>query len=133
MFLSVITGASDGIGAEYAKELGSRGFNLLLISRTASKLDNVASTIRANNSTIQVQTIELDFVKDPIDDNFSTIEKTLEPLQPIGILVNNVAMNYNHPQLFHSTRIEDDENIIHTNISVTNRMTKLILPKMIQK
>ena len=133
MFLSVITGASDGIGAEYAKELGSRGFNLLLISRTASKLENVASKIRANNSTIQIQTIAMDFVKEPIDDNFSTIEKALEPLQPIGILVNNVAMNYNYPQLFHSTPIEGDEKIVHTNISVTNRMTKLILPRMIQK
>ena len=65
--------------------------------------------------------------------NFSTIEKALEPLQPIGILVNNVAMNYNYPQLFHSTPIEGDEKIVHTNISVTNRMTKLILPRMIQK
>ena len=38
---AVITGASDGIGAEYARQLARRGFNICLVSRTKSKLDAV--------------------------------------------------------------------------------------------
>ena len=38
---AVVTGASDGIGAEYARQLAKRGFNVCLISRTLSKLENI--------------------------------------------------------------------------------------------
>jgi 17beta-estradiol 17-dehydrogenase / very-long-chain 3-oxoacyl-CoA reductase len=35
---AVVTGASDGIGAEYCKQLSKLGFNIVLVSRTLSKL-----------------------------------------------------------------------------------------------
>lgn len=38
---AIVTGASDGIGKAYAFELAKRGFNLLLLSRTESKLQSV--------------------------------------------------------------------------------------------
>ena len=38
---AVVTGASDGIGAEYCKLLAEDGFNIVLISRTMSKLEKV--------------------------------------------------------------------------------------------
>ena len=38
---AVVTGASDGIGAEYCYHLAKQGFNLVLISRTKSKLESV--------------------------------------------------------------------------------------------
>ncbi len=41
----VVTGASDGIGRAYALELAKNGFNVLLISRTKSKLEEVAKEI----------------------------------------------------------------------------------------
>ena len=34
----LVTGAGDGIGAEFAKQLASQGFNIVLVSRTESKL-----------------------------------------------------------------------------------------------
>lgn len=38
---AVITGASDGIGAEYARQLAARNFNICLVSRTLMKLQAV--------------------------------------------------------------------------------------------
>lgn len=38
---ALVTGASDGIGAEYCKQLARRGFNIVLVSRTLKKLENV--------------------------------------------------------------------------------------------
>lgn len=43
--LLVITGSTDGIGLEYAKELAKQGLNIVLISRTESKLMKVAKEI----------------------------------------------------------------------------------------
>lgn len=42
---AVVTGASDGIGKAYAFELARLGFNVVLISRTAAKLEAVADEI----------------------------------------------------------------------------------------
>ena len=39
---ALVTGSSDGIGAEYAKLLALKGFNICLVSRTKSKLERVA-------------------------------------------------------------------------------------------
>jgi len=38
---AVVTGASDGIGRAYAIEFARRGFNVVIISRTESKLKDV--------------------------------------------------------------------------------------------
>ena len=58
---AVVTGASDGIGKAMSIELGKRGFNVCLISRTKSKLDEVASTIATGS--VQTRTIAFDFSK----------------------------------------------------------------------
>ena len=42
---AVVTGSSDGIGKAYARELAKQGLNIVLLSRTQSKLDAVASEI----------------------------------------------------------------------------------------
>lgn len=42
---AVVTGASDGIGKAYCYALAKRGFNIVMISRTKSKLDKVAADI----------------------------------------------------------------------------------------
>jgi len=40
---AVITGASEGIGRDYALQLAKAGFNLILVSRTTANLERVAS------------------------------------------------------------------------------------------
>lgn len=41
----MVTGATDGIGREYVKELARRGINIVLISRTTEKLIEMAHEI----------------------------------------------------------------------------------------
>jgi short-subunit dehydrogenase len=38
---ALVTGASDGMGAEYCRELARRGFNVIMVSRTQRKLEKV--------------------------------------------------------------------------------------------
>lgn len=42
---AVVTGATDGIGKSYAEQLAKKGLNIVLISRSADKLNNVAKEI----------------------------------------------------------------------------------------
>jgi short-subunit dehydrogenase len=56
----VVTGSTDGIGRQYAKELAGQGMNIVLISRTESKLIEVAKEIgneRATDKNSRKQTI----------------------------------------------------------------------------
>lgn len=41
----MVTGATDGIGKSYAKQLAKKGLNIILISRSQAKLEIVASEI----------------------------------------------------------------------------------------
>lgn len=43
---ALVTGASDGIGAEYCMQLAKEGFNICLVSRTRSKLEAVENKIK---------------------------------------------------------------------------------------
>jgi len=46
IFVLVVTGATDGIGKGYAQVLAEKGLNVVLISRTQSRLDDTAEEIR---------------------------------------------------------------------------------------
>ena len=46
---ALITGASSGIGVEYAKEFARRGSNVVLVARRKDRLDAVAALIRAES------------------------------------------------------------------------------------
>lgn len=41
----MVTGATDGIGKAYARELAKQGMNIILVSRTQAKLESVAAEI----------------------------------------------------------------------------------------
>ena len=43
---ALVTGGSDGIGAEYCLELAKEGFNICVVSRTRSKLEAVEKRIK---------------------------------------------------------------------------------------
>lgn len=45
LIFTVVTGASDGIGKEFAIQLASAGFNVLLVARNSEMLNDVAAKI----------------------------------------------------------------------------------------
>ena len=49
---AIITGATDGIGLEYARQLAEKGYNLLLLSRNESKLKKIKNSIIADNDVV---------------------------------------------------------------------------------
>eukprot|EP01096_Ripella_sp_DP13-Kostka_P006521 TRINITY_DN2339_c0_g2_i1.p2 TRINITY_DN2339_c0_g2~~TRINITY_DN2339_c0_g2_i1.p2 ORF type:complete len:315 (-),score=183.69 TRINITY_DN2339_c0_g2_i1:45-989(-) len=126
---AVVTGASDGIGKSYAVELAKRGFNIFLISRTQAKLESVAAEIEAAYK-VKTEVLAIDF-QNAGKEEFDLIGERLGSLEKIGVLVNNVGVNYEFPARFGDASNEEDDKLIHVNITVTNHMTKLVLPSMI--
>jgi short-subunit dehydrogenase len=56
---AVIAGASEGLGAEFARQVAARGVNLILVARRAAELEALASSLR-ERSPIEVRTAVLD-------------------------------------------------------------------------
>jgi len=59
---AVVTGATDGIGKAYCEQLAKEGINILLISRTLEKLQNVAKEIE-DKYNIKTDVLAADFTK----------------------------------------------------------------------
>lgn len=85
-YVQVVTGSTDGIGKEYAKELAARGINLVLISRSIERLEKTKNEIVQENPTIEVKVIVADFSKG--EGVFEKLKEQLKDI-PIGILGNS--------------------------------------------
>ena len=85
---ALITGASTGIGAEFARQLAARGANLVLVARSIDKLDALAESLRAQH--------HVDVVTEGLDlSTPDASEQLFKRVTDLGItvdfLVNNAA------------------------------------------
>lgn len=87
MTTALITGASSGIGAVYARRLAARGHHLVLVARATDRLNALATELRnAHGVAIEVVTADL------IDGSqLETVLQRLRSEPPIDILVNNAG------------------------------------------
>lgn len=127
---AVVTGSTDGIGKSYAEQLAKRGMNVVLISRSQDKLNQVSSEIK-EKFKVETRTIAVDFASEDIYDKIETGLAGLE----IGVLVNNVGMSYEYPEYF--LDIPDLDNtikkLININVLSVCKMTRLVLPRMVER
>lgn len=82
--VAIITGASSGLGAEFARSLSAQGYRLLLIARREEKLQEVAQSIHTIADILPLDLTEVDACKKVVD-YLNTHE-----LQP-SLLINNAG------------------------------------------
>ncbi|EDO16490.1 hypothetical protein Kpol_513p6 [Vanderwaltozyma polyspora DSM 70294] len=125
----VITGASDGIGKEFAFQMAKRGFNLILISRTLSKLETLQKEI-STKYNVKVEVLAIDVAKDS-EDNYSAIKELCGKF-PITALINNVGQSHSIPVPFLETDEDEMRRIITINNTATLMITQIIAPMIIK-
>lgn len=126
---AVVTGATDGIGLEYVRQLAEKGYNLLLLSRTEEKLQNVAFEIGAKYPQTKVDYLVVDFTKTDIYDD---IRKKINSLN-IYILINNVGIMHLIPELFADYPEGYNSKQINANIVSATEMTEIAIKKMLSQ
>jgi len=123
---AVVTGATDGIGKAYAQQLAKSKMNIVLISRTQSKLDTVAEEIKAANKDVKVEVVAADLGQESA---FAVVEAALAG-KDIGVLVNNVGISYDYPDELLEISDERIGQLIALNITALTRMSKMVLAGM---
>jgi len=83
---SLVTGASSGLGAEFARQLAARGSNLVLVARSADRLEALADDLRARHR-VTVTTLPADL---SLADEVSRVAAFTAATE-IHVLVNNAG------------------------------------------
>jgi len=84
----LITGASRGLGAEFARQCAERGLNVILIATNADLLRAQADSIRSLYG-VEARTVALDLGREDILKDLPAVTDSLE----IGLLVNNAGVS----------------------------------------
>lgn len=123
---TLITGASAGIGLEFAHVFAARTHNLILVARREDKLLELKKIIEEKYS-VSVEIIIQDLTK---QDAAKTIYEKIKDKQ-IDVLINNAGFGV-HGE-FIQTDTQKELEMIQVNITVLTELTKYILPDMVQR
>jgi len=125
--IAVVTGASSGIGAIYADRLAARGYDLVLVARSADKLAQVADPIRAKSGrTVDVLPADLADAAD-----LARVEAVLKTVPNITLLVNNAGLGgaLTPPE----SDVDQMTAMIALNVTALTRLTYAIVPRFVAR
>ena len=117
----LITGASKGLGSNFAKVLANDGFRIIGVGRNKDDLKKVISELP--NSKLNHDYLVLDIT----DEN--QVQEKLKNIQIYG-LVNNAGIA--NTKLLHEETYEDINRIVNTNLIGSLNVSRAIIPNMIQ-
>ena len=123
---ALITGASSGIGAVFAREYASRGHDLVIAARRTDRLDALAAEITAAHD-VSVRVIASDLSVAGAAQKLATaVGKT-----PIDVLVNNPG--WGHIGAFAGEDLDGMANEINVNIVSLTQLTRLFVAPMLER
>lgn len=105
---ALVTGASSGIGAEFARQLGAMGLNLLLVARRAERLQQLADEISTQHE-VEVRVL----VQDLASNDFMPALKTATGDLEIGLLINAAGFANTGPLL--DNPVESEQQLLAVN------------------
>lgn len=117
-----ITGASDGIGKELAKQLAEQGANIILTARSIDKLEQVKQQLNGDNHLV----VPMDLLQ--VEKIPSLVTDVLSKVGKIDVLINNAGVSQR--SLIKDTTIEVDRKIMELDYFSVIVLTKTLLPSM---
>jgi NADP-dependent 3-hydroxy acid dehydrogenase YdfG len=123
---ALITGASAGIGRAMAISLASKNLDLILVARRKDKLESVKTELLKINPKLVIHLIDSD-VNDP------ELVKKIAQLsgERIDILINNAGIAIGKDKV-ETSKFEDWEQMLNTNITSNFRMCHMVVPWMLK-
>ena len=120
--VALITGASSGIGADMARILSDKGYDLILVARNKRKMEVLSKELKTN-----VEIIPMD-----ISSTYNCTELyNLVKKKNIDVLINNAGFGLFGE--FTNTKLDKELDMIELNVKTVHTLTKLFLKDFVKK
>ena len=125
---AIITGASRGIGAAYARALAHRGFDMLLVSRDAARLQTLSTTLH-NTYKVNIEIATLDLSQSDAGQQLFALSRQHQ--DRVDLLINNAGFGmYGSFVDMPLPRIHE---MLYLHVNTVVDSTRLFLPSMIER
>ncbi|MFX1297694.1 MAG: SDR family NAD(P)-dependent oxidoreductase [Promethearchaeota archaeon] len=125
--IALITGASSGFGATFARTLAAQGFDTILVARRKNKLDELSKKLNQEYS-IQTEVLVADLANQT---DIERVATRIKKLENIDVLINNAG--FGTRGYFENTPLKPQINMISVHIMATVHFCRAALPIMIKR
>jgi len=124
---ALITGASSGLGAAFARRLAAKGYDLMLVARRKDKLTVLANELKHRYPT-RTDFLIADLAKAA---DVERLEKQIAESDSLSLLINNAGFGTQGP--FAETDLDKQLDMIHVHLNASIRLCHAALPGMIDR
>ncbi len=125
---ALVTGATAGIGAAFARRLAAECHDLVLVARDVERLEGSASELEAATGR-RAEMLSADLADRAA---CAAVEHRLaDPDRPVDVLVNNAGFGLRRP--FLATDIDEEERLLDVLVRAPLRLTHAALPGMVER
>jgi short-subunit dehydrogenase len=124
---ALITGASSGIGATFARHLAAKGYDLVLVARREARLKALAEVLEREH-TIRAEVWVADLAQAV---EVEALAKHLQVQDSLTLLINNAGFGL--PGSFNESDPARELAMINVHLAATVRLSKAALPGMIAR
>jgi short-subunit dehydrogenase len=126
--IALVTGPTAGIGLAFTHELARRGFDLVLVARSADKLEDLAAQVRSEHS-VAVEVLPADLGD---RDQLARVEERLsDRSRPVDLLVNNAGFGLKQP--FDANTVEDEKQMLDVLVVAVMRLSHAATTAMLDR
>src|SRR5690242_14242160 len=125
--LAVVTGASSGIGEEFARQLAARGYDLLLVARREDRLKSLAKEIAAAHG-VAVEGMPADLVT---DEGRAAMVERIRSAPNFGLLVNNAG--FGASGMFHKVDLDVQDRMHRLHVLTTLALSHTALENLMAR
>ncbi|WP_018349554.1 SDR family NAD(P)-dependent oxidoreductase [Longispora albida] len=122
---ALVTGATAGIGAEFARQLAAGRYDLVLVARDAARLEAFAADLRGQY-TVDVEVLPADLAS---EQGLTVVADRVA--QGVDLLVNNAGIGLN--TAFTKVDYAEEQRLLRLNVEAVLRLTHAALPVMVER